>query len=69
MNKKFLIIYYILMAIFGGILGKELAKRDHKIEQLQKENAEIKDENNYLEWQLGEVPTIIESRKGEICSE
>ena len=69
MNKKCLIIYYILMAIFGGIIGIELAKRDHKIEQLQKENAEIKDENNYLEWQLGEVPTIIESYKGEICSE
>ena len=40
-----------------------------KNKELEKENFELKDDNNYLTWQLKEVPTIIESHKEEICSE
>lgn len=61
MNKKCLIIYYILMAIFGGIIGIELAKRDHKIERITKENNELKEEIINYKWQLEQVPYIIES--------
>lgn len=76
MSRKFLIMYYLIMAIFGGIVGSELGKRDYKIEKLTKENKllhkekkKLEDNNNYLAWQLGEVPTIIESHKEEICRE
>ena len=61
MNKKILIIYCILMAIFGGVLGVEFAKRDHKIEQLQKENEKLNQEIIDYRWQIAQVPYIIES--------
>lgn len=38
-----------------------------KNNDLKKENAELRNDINYLQWQLNEVPTIIESRKSEIC--
>ena len=40
-----------------------------EIKTIKKENLELKDDNNYLTWQLNEVPTIIESHKEEICNE
>lgn len=36
---------------------------------IKKENIELKEEAEYLKWQLNEVPTIIESNREEICSE
>ena len=61
MNKKCLIIYCVFMAIFGGVIGAELGKRDHKIEQIQKENNELKQEITDYKWQIEQVPYIIES--------
>lgn len=49
------------MAIFGGVIGAELGKRDHKIEQIQKENNELKQEITDYKWQIEQVPYIIES--------
>lgn len=40
-----------------------------EIKAVKTENLELKDDNNYLTWQLNEVPTIIESHKEEICRE
>lgn len=40
-----------------------------EIKAIKKENLELKDDNNYLTWQLNEVPMIIESHKQEICHE
>lgn len=36
---------------------------------IKKENTDLKDENQYLQWQLNEVPLIIESYRSEICKE
>lgn len=36
---------------------------------IQKENMDLKDENQYLQWELGEVPLVVESYKEEICNE
>lgn len=69
MNKNKLILYYLFMTILGLIVGGIVAYKDTKTEELTRENIELKEENEYLKWQLGEVPTIIESYKGEICSE
>lgn len=40
-----------------------------EIKAIKKENIQLKEDNNYLTWQLNEVPTIIESHKEEICRE
>ena len=40
-----------------------------EIKAIKKENIQLKEDNNYLTWQLNEVPTIIESHKKEICRE
>ena len=69
MNKNKLILYYLFMIILGLIIGGIVAYKDTKIEELTRDNIGLKEENEYLKWQLGEVPTIIESYKGEICSE
>lgn len=36
---------------------------------IQKENMDLKEENQYLQWELGEVPLVVESYKEEICNE
>ena len=36
---------------------------------IKKENTDLKDENQYLQWQLNEVPLIVESYRSEICKE
>lgn len=38
-----------------------------EIKNEKKENLQLQDDNDYLTWQLNEVPTIIESHKEEIC--
>lgn len=38
-----------------------------EIKNNKNEIFQLKDDNNYLTWQLNEVPTIIESHKEEIC--
>lgn len=40
-----------------------------EMKAIKKENIQLKEDNNYLTWQLNEVPTIIESYKEEICNE
>lgn len=38
-----------------------------EIKNEKAKNLQLQDDNNYLIWQLNEVPTIIESHKEEIC--
>jgi len=56
--------------LFGMVIGLYVFNifLINENKNIKKENAELKDDNQYLEWQLGEVPTIIESRKEEICN-
>ena len=36
---------------------------------IKRNNAQLQEDINYYKGQLSEIPTIIESRKGEICNE
>ncbi|MBR1386262.1 MAG: hypothetical protein IJ568_05490 [Bacilli bacterium] len=38
-----------------------------EIKNEKAKNLQLQDDNDYLIWQLNEVPTIIESHKEEIC--
>lgn len=38
-----------------------------EIKNEKEENLQLQNDNDYLTWQLNEVPTIIESHKEEIC--
>lgn len=38
-----------------------------EIKNEKEENLQLQSDNDYLIWQLNEVPTIIESHKEEIC--
>ena len=59
----------LIWVLVGIIVGSYIFCINLIIEnkELKKENLQIKDENNYLKWQLDEVPAIIESRREEIC--
>jgi len=60
----------LMWFLFGMVIGLYVFNifLINENKNIKKENAELKDDNQYLEWQLGEVPTIIESRKEEICN-
>lgn len=61
-------INWILVGlIIGGYLFNVYLLMENK--SIKKENLNLKDENQYLKWQLGEVPLVIESYKEEICHE
>lgn len=61
MNKNKLILYYLFMTILGLIVGGIVAYKDTKIEELTKENNELKQKIKDYKWQIEQVPYIIES--------
>ncbi len=67
--KKLFIIYFFLVAVISLASATIINDKSKEINKLEKDNNELKEENEFLRWQLGEVPTIIESHKEEICRE
>ena len=67
--KKIFIIYSLLVIVITLTATTIINNKSDEIGRLEKDNNELKEENDFLKWQLNEVPTIIESRKGEICDE
>ena len=53
--------------IIGSILFNIYLIIENK--SIRKESVDLKEENQYLQWELGEVPLVIESYKEEICHE
>lgn len=62
MNKLDL---FLIGVIIGCIAILTLTFMENK--ELRKRNEKLISDNAYLTWELGEVPTIIESNKEEIC--
>lgn len=61
-------INWILVGmIIGSMLFNFYLITENK--SIRKENMDLKDDNQYLQWQLGEVPLVIESYKEDICKE
>lgn len=67
--KKIFIIYSLLVIVITLTAATIINNKSNEIGRLEKDNNELKEENEYLKSQLKEIPTIIESRKGEICGE
>lgn len=65
MNKENLIIC-IVVIIIGIIVGGLLANKQIKIEKLTKEKEKLQQEITEYQWQIAQVPYVIESWcKGE----
>ena len=56
---------FLIGVIIGCVAILTLTFIENK--DLRKRNEKLVSENTYFEWQLSEVPTIIESNKEEIC--
>ena len=66
MENKENIIFFAIISILGIIIGAILSSKDIKIEKLQKENEKLNQEIIDYQWQIEQVPYIIESWcKGE----
>lgn len=62
MNKLDL---FLIGVIIGCVAILTLTFIENK--DLRKRNEKLISDNNYYKWELGEVPSIIESNKEEIC--
>ena len=67
--KKIFIIYFLLVMVIVSTAVTIINDKNKEINKFEKDNNELKEENEFLRWQLGEVPTIIESHKEDIFSE
>lgn len=65
--KRLFIIYSLLVIVITLTAATIINNKSNEIGRLEKDNNELNEENEYLKWQLREVPIIIESHKEEIC--
>ena len=56
---------FLIGVIIGCVAILTLFMVENK--ELRKRNEQLVSDNVYYKWELGEVPTIIESNKEEIC--
>ena len=66
MSEKDRVILYSFMIILGNIMGIILAKQSITIKRLTRENKSLHETIEDYEWQIKQVPYVIESWcKGE----
>lgn len=65
--KRLFIIYSLLVIVITLTAATIINNKSNEIGRLEKDNNELEEENEFLKWQLNEVPSIIESNKEEIC--